>query len=255
MRTGQHRRMLVQGTRFGRRTALRTSLAAVGAAAFLAACGGDSDSEPQTGSAPPPSGTTTAAAQQETPKPGGQLREATITQAPHFSPFHPGADPSYVNTFRRSWGYYDELWSLKSIKSSERLDLRLASSFEQPDDVTTIVKMQPSKFQNRAPANGREVTAEDVAATVEFLRKPPASGGAYLQGKDFKGITAIDPLTVRYDGNKPYAFFIEVGSPVIVPKEMLDEQTLKTSIPVGSGPYEYKSHTQSSIEEIKKFAG
>jgi hypothetical protein len=78
---------------------------------------------------------------------GGQVREATITQAPHFSPFHPGADPSYVNTFRRSWGYYDELWSLKSVKSSDRLDLRLASSFEQPDDLTTIVKMQPSKFQ------------------------------------------------------------------------------------------------------------
>ena len=44
----------------------------------------------------------------------------------------------------------------------------------------------------------------------------PASGGAYLQGKDFKGITAVDPLTVRYEGNKPYAFFLEVASPVIV---------------------------------------
>src|SRR5262249_26140100 len=63
---------------------------------------------------------------------------------------------------------------------------------------------------------------------------------------------AVDPLTVRYEGNKPYAFFVEVASPVIVPKEMLDEQTLKQSIPVGSGPYEYKSHTLGSIEEIKK---
>ncbi|MGH2588312.1 MAG: ABC transporter substrate-binding protein, partial [Dehalococcoidia bacterium] len=171
---------------------------------------------------------------------------------PHFSPFHPGADPSYVNTFRRSWGYYDELWGLKAIKDSDKLDLRLAASLEQPDSVTTIVKMQPSTFQNRAPANGRDVTAEDVAAIVEFLRKPPASGGAYLQGPDFKGITAIDPLTVRYEGNKPYSFFLEVGSPVIVPKEMLDEQTLKQSIPVGSGPYQYKTHTQGSIEEIQR---
>jgi peptide/nickel transport system substrate-binding protein len=36
---------------------------------------------------------------------------------------------------------------------------------------------------------------------------------------------------------------------------MLDEQTLKQTIPVGSGPYEYKAHTQGSIEEIKKFDG
>lgn len=257
MRSGQRRWSPVPGGRHGRRAVLRSSLTAAGAAAFLAACGGDSDSEPQGGSGSAQTGgAATAAAQQEgTPKPGGTLREATITQAPHFSPFHPGADPSYVNFFRRSWGYYDDLWSLKDIKGTDRLDLGLASSLEQPDDVTTIVKMQPSKFQNRAPANGRDVTAEDVAAIVEFLRKPPASGGAYLQGKDFKGITAVDPMTVRYDGNKPYAFFLEVASPVIVPREMLDEQTLKQSIPVGSGPYEYKTHTQGSIEEIKKYDG
>ncbi|MGH2588311.1 MAG: ABC transporter substrate-binding protein, partial [Dehalococcoidia bacterium] len=219
----------------------------MGAAAFLAACGGDSEDETQGSSSTQPAAGT-AAAQQVTPKPGGQLREATITQAPHFSPFHPGADPSYVNTFRRSWGYYDDLWGLKNIKDTDKLDLRLAAGIEQPDDVTTIVKMQPSTFQNRAPANGRDVTAEDVAAIIEFLRSPPASGGAYLQGPDFKGISAVDNLTVRYEGNKPYAFFLEVASPVIVPKEMLDEQTLKQSIPVGSGPYEYKTHTQGSVE-------
>jgi len=237
--------------RFGRRTVVRTALAGGAAAAFLAACGGDdnSSSAGSAGGEPAPSGSTAA---EGTPKPGGVLREATITQAPHFSPFHPGADPSYVNFFRREWGYYDELWALKDIKDTNKLDLRLATGIEQPDDVTAIVKMQPSTFQNRAPANGRDVTAEDVAAIVEFLRKPPASGGAYLQGTDFKGITAVDPLTLRYEGNKPYAFFLEVASPEIVPREMLDEQTLKQSIPVGSGPYEYKTHTQGSIEEIKR---
>jgi peptide/nickel transport system substrate-binding protein len=112
--------------------------------------------------------------------------------------------------------------------------------------------MKPSKFHNRAPANGRDVVAEDVAATIMFLTRPPASGGAYLQSKDFKAATAVDDLTVRFEGNKPYSLWQEVFSPVIVPKEMLDEQTLKQSIPVGSGPYEYKSHTQGSIEEIKK---
>src|SRR5215216_7266039 len=236
---------------------MRAGLTAAGAAAFLAACGGDDNkgSSGATGGAQTAVSGTAAAAAEGAPKPGGQIREATITQAPHFSPFHPGADPSYINFWRREWGYYDVLWALKDIKESDKLDLRLATSIEQPDNLTTIVKMKPSKFQNRAPANGRDVTAEDVAAIIEFLRKPPASGGAYLQGKDFKGITAVDPLTVRYEGNRPYAFFVEVASPVIVPREVLNEKTLKESIPIGSGPYEYKSHTQGSIEEVKRNPG
>jgi peptide/nickel transport system substrate-binding protein len=238
--------------RLSRRTAVRTGLAAAGAAAFLAACGGDDNKSEGTSGAQTAVSGTAAAAQEGTPKPGGQLREATITQAPHFSPFHPGADPSYVNFFRREWGYYDTLWKLKDIKDSDKLDLLLATSIEQPDNLTVIAKMKPSKFQNRAPANGRDVVAEDVAATVMFLTKPPASGGAYLQSKDFKAATAVDDLTVRFEGNKPYSLWQEVLSPVIVPREMLDEQTLKQTIPVGSGPYEYKAHTQGSIEEIKK---
>jgi peptide/nickel transport system substrate-binding protein len=239
---------------------------AAGAAAFLAACGGDDNQESSgTGGSigdrtPVTQGGTTA--QQETPKPGGQLREATITQTPHFSPFHPGADPSYINFFRRVYTYYDYLWTHKQINAADRLHLMLAQSFEQVDPQTVIVKLKQAKYHNRPPANGRDVTAEDVAATIQFLTKLPASGGLFLQsGKDLKSVTAVDPLTVRFEMFGPRAFFFEeleggvnTGKP-IVPKEMLDEQTLKQTIPVGSGPYEYKSHTQGSIEEVKKFEG
>ena len=241
--------------RLGRRTAVRTGLAAAGATAFLVACGGDSNNNEGTSGAQTAVSGTAAAAAEGAPKPGGQLREATITQAPHFSPFHPGADPSYINFWRREWGYYDTLWKLKDIKESDKMDLLLATGLEQPDNLTVIAKMKQSKFHNRPPANGRDVSAEDIAATVMFLTKPPASGGAYLQSRDFKAATAVDPLTVRFEGNKPYSLWQEVFSPVIVPKEMLDEQTLKQTIPVGSGPYEYKTHQQGSTEEIKKVEG
>ena len=228
--------------------------------AFALACGGgDKKEDAARGAATvAPAGGATAAA--ETPKPGGQLREATITQTPHFSPFHPGADPSYINTWRRVNGYYEPLWAIKDVRSSDRVALRLAASIEQPDESTYVVKMHPSTFHNRPPANGREVTAEDVVAVVEFLKKPPASGGSFIQsGKDLKSVTAVDKLTLRYETFGPRAFFYEnlgangatVRGPV--PKEMLDEQTLKQTPPVGSGPYEYKSHTQGSTEEAKRF--
>src|SRR5262249_7914479 len=92
----------LERTRLGRRAVVRTG-AVAGAAAFLAACGGGSDNKSGGSGAAQTAASGTAAAE-GTPKPGGQLREATITQAPHFSPFHPGADPSYVNWFRREWG-------------------------------------------------------------------------------------------------------------------------------------------------------
>lgn len=249
------------GTMVPRRTVMRTG-AMAGAAAFVAACGGSSEksSSGQQGSALTAASGTAAAATEGTPKPGGVLREATITQAPHFSPFHPGADPSYVNFFRREYGYYEYLWRLKDIKGSDRLELHLASSVEQPDPTTAIIKLHPTKFQNRVPANGRDLTAEDVVAQINFLAKPPASGGTFLQsGKDFKSITAVDAATLRYEMHGPRGLFFENGiggnQPGIVPKEMLDEKTLKESIPVGSGPYEYKSHQQGSTEEIKRNEG
>src|SRR5262249_52474075 len=105
---------------------------------------------------------------------------------------------------------------------------------------------------------GRDVTAGDVAAMVQFLSKPPASGGLFLQsGKDLKSVTAVDAQTLRFEMFGPRAFFFEDGGGTRggPPKGMLREQTLKQQIPVGSGPYEYKSHTLGSTEEVKRFDG
>ncbi|MGH2600819.1 MAG: ABC transporter substrate-binding protein [Dehalococcoidia bacterium] len=247
-----------RGRRVGRRTVLGAG-AVAGATAFLAACSGGSASNQQgSSSAGPDTGGTTAASE-GTPKPGGQLREATITQAPHFSPYHPGADPSIVNFWRRDFGYYEPLWGLKTADLTGSLvDLRAAASYEQPDPATVIATMHPVKFHNRPPANGRDLVAEDVVAMVDFLKVPPASGGAFIQsGKDLKSVSAVDAQTVRFETFGPRAFFFEEGGGQrpIVPREMLDEKTLKETTPVGSGPYQYKTHTQGSVEEVTRFEG
>jgi peptide/nickel transport system substrate-binding protein len=244
---------MVHESRLSRRGALLAGVSA----ALVAACGGDEKKGPAQGAA---NGAATAvsgtAAAAETPKPGGILRSVEITQPPHFSPYHPGADGSYINVWRRVRGYYEVLWHFKSVNVPERLALRTAEKVEQPDETTYIVKMRPTHFHNRAPANGREVTAEDVVACIQFLSKPPASGGSFIQsGKDLKSVTAVDKYTLRFETFGPRAFFYEEGGGerVIVPKEMLDEETLKRSVPVGSGPYEYKAHQQGSTEENKRF--
>ncbi|MHB8574661.1 MAG: hypothetical protein ACYDCQ_04955 [Dehalococcoidia bacterium] len=121
--------------RMGRRSLLQAS-GLTGAAAFLAACGGSNNSKSAaptaaattapaasasavasatsaSGTAAPggsPAAKATVAAVATPGKLGGTLREGDNTQTPHFSPFHPGADPSFINFWRRSYGYYDHLW-------------------------------------------------------------------------------------------------------------------------------------------------
>ncbi len=242
--------------RLSRRRALAgaAGLGAGVAALSLVGCGGGDDDGSATGTSKG-GPTDLSGINQGSPKPGGVWRQATITLPTHFSPFHPGADPSFVNTWRRTTGYYDTLWQARDVTdpSRQRYD-RLAASTEIIDQTTIVAKLKDAFFHNRPPAAGRQLTAEDVVATMEFLKKPPASGGSFIQsGKDLKSVTAPDSKTVRFENFGPRAFFFELNSGVnkyIVPKEMLDEQMLKTTPPVGTGPYMYKAHQQNSNEEV-----
>ncbi len=235
-------------SRLNRRRALSGAAAlGLGAAAVgVVGCGGgDSGSSAKSSSG-------SGSENEGTPKAGGTWNEVTITLPTHFSPFHPGADPSFINTWRRTTGYYDYLWGTRAVTDPTRQRYgRYASSWEVIGDTTVNVKLNQLKFHNRAPANGRLATAEDFVQTIEFLKKPPANGGSFIQsGKDLKSVTAIDASTLRFEMFGPRAFFFEQMNRQVVPKEMLDETTLKTQPPVGTGPYMYKSHQQNTNEEV-----
>ncbi|MGI8550215.1 MAG: ABC transporter substrate-binding protein [Dehalococcoidia bacterium] len=244
-----------QPSSFSRRRLLGAATAGA-AGGLLASC----DGSPKKPSHPAGSATGAVTAAAGTPRQGGVWRQATLVQAPHFSPFHPGADASFVNPWRREFGYYERLWDYGQTDDERQnkkyhLIYRLAESSEQVDPTTVIVKLKQTSFHNRPPANGRPVTAGDVAAVIEFLKHPPASGGAFIQsGKDLKSVTAIDDHTLRFELFGPRAlFYEEVNAPLLtVPKEMLDEQTLKTQPPIGNGPYMFKSSQQGSREEAER---
>jgi peptide/nickel transport system substrate-binding protein len=243
--------------RLSRRRAL-AGAATIGlgaAAAGVVGCGGGGSSSKSSND------NTSSSANEGTPKPGGVWKEVTITLPTHFSPFHPGADPSFINTWRRGTGYYDYLWAGRAVTDPTRQRFaRLVASEEIIGDGTTInAKLQPNvKFHNRAPINGRVMTAEDVVQNYEFLKKPPASGGSFIQsGKDLQTVTAVDAQTVKFTLAGPRAFFFSTTAgggvnTLIVPKEMLDEQTLKNTPPIGTGPYMYKAHQQNTNEEVVK---
>ncbi len=252
-------------SRISRRSLLRgAGLGAAGlAGAALIGCGDDEEpGDAATASATTTAGGTAATTGTSTTgdeiKRGGTYRDSTITVAPHFSPFHPGADPSYVNTWRRT-NYYDSLWEIRQTPDPERqVRLNLAESVEFQDETTAVVKMHRANFHNQPASqsnsvvNGRMLTAEDVAARYEFAKIPPASTNTFI--KDELTVTALDDLTLEFKMPRPFAFFYENDGAMErgyeVPQEMLDETIIKEHIPIGTGPYMYKSHQLGSREEI-----
>ncbi len=253
-----------------RRAALRgAGLGVAGlAGAALIGCGDDDDDEAAPAAATATAaGAATAAATatateeaKDQPKPGGNLRYADEAVAPHFSPFHPGVDPSYHNTFRRSTGYYDNLWGNRDTRDPARQQyLRLAESIEQVDDQTVIVKMQRANFHDNPASKkfnsivgARMLTAEDVAARFAFIAEPPASSNKFV--RDDLTVSAVDELTVKFDAARASAFFYDGDGantrPYEVPQEMLDETVLKEEVPIGTGPYMFKRYQVGSQEEM-----
>jgi len=231
-----------------RRALMGAATVGLGAAAVgLAGCGGGGGN----GGSSASSGTDTN--NEGTPKPGGRWNEVTITLPTHFSPFHPGADPSFINTWRRVTGYYDYLWATRQVTDPTQQRFgRWAQSWEVVGDTQVNVKLVPGvKYHNRPPANGRVAVADDYVKVIDFLKVPPASGGSFIQsGKDLKSVTAIDDVTLKFEMFGPRAFFFDNMNRFAVPPEMLDEQTLKTTPPVGTGPFMYKSHQQNTNEEM-----
>jgi ABC-type transport system substrate-binding protein len=160
-----------------------------------------------------------------------------------------------VNTWRRGTGYYDYLWATREVEDPSRQRYgRWADSWEVIDPTPVNVKLKSLKFHSLPGdqyATGRAATAEDFVKTIEFLKVPPASGGSFIQsGKDLLSVTAVDASTLTFKMAGPRAFFFEQMNRHAVPKEMLDEQTLKTHFPVGTGPYLYSKHSQNSSEDV-----
>ncbi|MEX0781070.1 MAG: ABC transporter substrate-binding protein [Dehalococcoidia bacterium] len=124
-------------------------------------------------------------------------------------------------------------------------DLAAAQPEITDDGTTLIFKIRPeAKWQQRAPANGRNVTADDVKATFERIKglgaQSPRSGN-YV---NVDTITVIDPTTVQFKLKAPQADLLSAMSDqydLIIPQEIAARgaEAIQTAEDVvGSGPYE-----------------
>ena len=59
-------------------------------------------------------------------------------------------------------------------------ELFLATQVEQPDPLTVIATIGDATFHDKAPVNGRKVTAEDVAESFKRFREEIGIGYDWL---------------------------------------------------------------------------
>ena len=232
--------------RISRRTALRgAGLGVAGlAGAALIGCGDDDDDDDDAAATQATAAPTQAAAAAATQAPevaAGQAKVGGELIMPGGTPPHfdisvstaGGALGSIGGVYSKMFKYIargdDSVWLAKPEPD-------LAQSLEQPDDTTYIFDMQRgAKWQNVAPVNGRDFTAEDVVFAYENTRGQEESN-VRPELSQLDTIRAIDDHTLEMITKEPSATFAaKVGGQNlwIYPREIADD--LKTTA-IGTGP-------------------
>ena len=136
----------------------------------------------------------------------------------------------------------------------------LAESWETPDDTTIIFNIrQGVHWHDKAPMNGRELTAKDVEYNWQRLLglgKFSEAGPSLMAGgfppQDFESVTATDDWTVVFKLNKPNLNALKnlLGQwiAVIYPPEVIEQHGdyKDWRNTVGTGPYELTDLVEDS---------
>ncbi len=100
--------------------------------------------------------------------------------------------------------------------------------------------------------HGRVMDGEDVVATMKRILDPATGSRARTSLSMVSDVSLVDPMTVKFDLNIPYAGFADIFADRqlrIVPKDKLAELSTQ---PIGTGPFMFKSWSPGDRLELVK---
>ena len=172
------------------------------------------------------------------PKAGGTLRFGTAL------PVSYGLDPHVergtgLAIFPRVYGYLHHV----DGQNGDALLLDHASGIEQPDGTTLLFHLRDGvRFQDAAPAHGRAVAAQDVAASILRYRDHPLAVNKVWHTRILDHIETPDAATVRVITRRPYVYSLQalgdISAGAILPQEAIDANSDLRTAGAGSGPFD-----------------
>jgi peptide/nickel transport system substrate-binding protein len=213
-------------------------------------CGGKGTEGGTAAPAPAPGNSGSSPAQNQTaPKKGGSLKVAVQTNPPTLDPHATTlAAPRMigVHIFETLFTYNEEY----------KVQPQLATAATPAADGLswTITLREGIKFHN-----GKTMTADDVAASIERFRKVSARKSDLSTVKE---VQVVDPKTVKLVLSKPTPILVDMlASPTtqlaIMPKEVKDVPASKLTDDqlIGTGPYKLVEWKRDQSIKLARFDG
>ncbi len=181
-----------------------------------------------------------------TPTTGGILRAALTASAPSLDP-HSGTHLAI-----REIGMH-MFENLLAFDAKFQVSPQLAETWEIGNDGKTYTfhLRKGVKFHN-----GREMTAEDVRASIERFRKIAPRRNELA---DIATVDVVDPATIRITLTKVNAAFLAaLANPIcqlaILPKEAVEDKPLNKADLIGTGPYKFVEWIPDRWVRLARFA-
>jgi peptide/nickel transport system substrate-binding protein len=229
---------------------LAATAAASSAAVFLAACGGDGDSDQgkEATLLTRPADTTSTA------KRGGVLKDRTYADPPTLdiaganSPLNAASPHAYNTLVQFKPGH------LKPAENEIGPDL--AESWEwSPDGLQITLKLRPGvKFHNKPPVNGRALDMDDVLFSWNRFATKGSARAAVSASVDPRapvvGLTATDARTVVLRLKEPLVYALGLfasnssAGVIMLPKETDAGFDIRSDM-IGTGPFALTNYTAS----------
>ena len=205
------------------------------------------------------------------PEYGGTITYARNQSPPTFDPlFHPWAQLGIGGVVEslamNDWGIDRNEYGMDVVAYTPLFAKTgvLAESWSQPDPLTIILNIrQGVHWHDKAPMNGRELTASDIEYNLHRVyglgsgwtaeNKPPVLYGEAVTNLPVASITATDRYTVVLKLSEPLPFdalntFLGRSPTNILPPEVIEEhgdmQDWRNV--VGTGPFELSDHVENS---------
>ncbi len=176
------------------------------------------------------------------PEYGGTIRAVVNFKPEGIDPYFRYSAGAFIGLVNEKLGVGD--WAIDRSKvgyttlflPDEALVGQLAESWERPDPLTAVFKIRDGVFwHDKAPVNGRQLTAHDVAYSWQRLLfgvdggepSPDCPGGFDICNIEWESVTATDDSTVVFKLQEPsvtaFSRMLVAEHGYIVAREVVDE--------------------------------